>query len=168
MYFRIIFAVFLCLISLPLALGQSGGSYEITQSLIANGGGTSADAGYSLTGSVAQPVAGATSTGGSYSVTGGFWQFALAPTAAMVSVSGQVLTAHGSGISKAQVIITDAAGTSRQVLTNPFGNFYFADVEVGQTYVVSVSSKQYEFVEGTRVISVVDEITGLNFVALPD
>lgn len=89
--------------------------------------------------------------------------FFLAPTAANVSVAGRVRTQNGSGIGNAFVIMTDLQGTRRSARTNMFGNYNFNDVEVGTTYVLQVSSKQYQFPQ--QVISVNDNITGLDFTA---
>src|SRR5258707_10488907 len=47
-------------------------AYDIPQSVIANGGGTSANGAYSITGTIGQSIVGM-SSGGSYSVGGGFW-----------------------------------------------------------------------------------------------
>ena len=55
------------------ALAQTGGGYDLTWSTIDGGGGCSAGSGYQLTGTLGQPDAGATLSGGVYSVSGGFW-----------------------------------------------------------------------------------------------
>jgi hypothetical protein len=52
------------------ALGQS---YSIDWSTIDGGGGTSSNGQYSLSGTIGQPDAGATMSGGSFSLDGGFW-----------------------------------------------------------------------------------------------
>lgn len=87
----------------------------------------------------------------------------LAPTAANVSVSGRVLTANGNGIRNAIVVLTDAHGTSQSARTSSFGYYAFSDVQAGETYIVSVNSKQFQF--SPRTINVSDELTGLDFVA---
>lgn len=87
----------------------------------------------------------------------------LAPTAANASISGKVQTALGRGIPRATVSITDASGQIRYARTNQFGYFHFEDVGVGETYVFNAYSKQYTF--ATQVLSVDDNITGLNFTA---
>ena len=75
----------------------------------------------------------------------GIWQIqALVPSAANVSVSGRV-TANGTGISRANVTLTDAQGTSRRAITNAFGYYRFDEVGVGQTYVIEAASKKYTF-----------------------
>jgi hypothetical protein len=92
----------------------------------------------------------------------------LAPTAANVSVGGRVLSAQVHGIRNASVTLTDANGATRTVITSSFGYYRFDDVEVGQTYVVSVRSKRFQFSNPTQVIALLDELTDLTFVALPE
>ena len=48
-------------------------SYSIDWYKIAGGGGTSTNSQYSLSGTIGQPDASVAMTGGSYSLTGGFW-----------------------------------------------------------------------------------------------
>ncbi|CAN5262307.1 hypothetical protein BH10ACI1_BH10ACI1_23780 [soil metagenome] len=91
----------------------------------------------------------------------------LAPLAANVSVGGQVIDANGSGISKARVSITNPNGETLTVLTNSFGYYRFDDVVVGETYIISVNSKRFQFANQTQVIFVGEEITDIVFVALP-
>lgn len=60
----------------PVVLyGQStGGDFELTSSVIANGGGESAGETFELRGTMGQPEAfGQPSIGGSFSLKGGFW-----------------------------------------------------------------------------------------------
>lgn len=90
------------------------------------------------------------------------------PSAAAVSVSGRAITANGVGIGNA-VITLNGGGLSSpmRALTNPFGYFSFESVLAGETYIVEISSKRYQFEQPTRVISVKDDISGLEFVASP-
>jgi hypothetical protein len=88
-----------------------------------------------------------------------------APTAATVPVSGRVLNTGGQGIRNAAVIITDSRGISRQAITSSFGYYRFDDVRAGETYVMSVLSKRYQFTP--RTISVADELTDVDFIAEP-
>ena len=78
------------------------------------------------------------------------------------------MTFDNQGIFQTRVTLMDQSGTTRAVLTNPFGYYRFDDVTVGQSYVVSVSSKRFQFEEPTRVIHLLDELTDLTFVALPE
>jgi hypothetical protein len=91
--------------------------------------------------------------------------FRPAPTAASVSVGGRVITPEGCGVARARVIMTDTNGNSRTALTNSFGYYRFEEVNVGQTYIISVRSKQYLF--NPQVLTVLEEMTDLNFTAFP-
>ncbi|MBL8124852.1 MAG: VCBS repeat-containing protein, partial [Blastocatellia bacterium] len=55
------------------AFGQSGGSFTITKSVIAGGGGSGSGGSFTLNGTIGQAAAGTTSTGGSFSLESGFW-----------------------------------------------------------------------------------------------
>ncbi|HMS44110.1 MAG TPA: carboxypeptidase regulatory-like domain-containing protein, partial [Pyrinomonadaceae bacterium] len=88
----------------------------------------------------------------------------LAPLAANVSISGRV-TANGVSVRNAVVRLTTATGTTRTVRTSAFGYYRFDDVEVGETYVVSVNHKRYLF--ASQVVSVTEDLTELNFTAEP-
>ena len=89
------------------------------------------------------------------------------PSAAAVPVSGRVTTADGSGIARAAVSITDANGVTRTVKTGSFGYFRLDEVESGGTYILSVVHKRYQFETPSRVITLSDEITVADFIALP-
>ena len=85
------------------------------------------------------------------------------PTAAGVEVGGRVLSsAEGRGLRNAMVLITDQTGKARTALTNTFGYYTFADVEAGQTYVVTVRSRRFTF--APRVLEITDNISDLDFV----
>jgi hypothetical protein len=86
----------------------------------------------------------------------------LAPTAAPVSISGKVLTDTGRGLTNAIVTMTDANGVTRTARSSAFGYFRFDDVEAGQTYIVSVSSKRYIFTP--QAATVMENLTELNFI----
>jgi len=90
----------------------------------------------------------------------------MGPTAANVGVSGRVLTSEGRGVSKARVTLTDSGGNIVYAMTSSFGYYRFVNVAAGQTYVIAVTSKQYQFTP--RVIQVSDELTGIDFIADPE
>ncbi|HUR99249.1 MAG TPA: carboxypeptidase-like regulatory domain-containing protein, partial [Pyrinomonadaceae bacterium] len=118
-----------------------------------------------------QPTMGMATTARFSNVVGHFSTWAVAivasPSAANVSVGGRVLTAEGAGIGKAKVSITDAEGNTKIALTNPFGYYRFDDVEVGPAYLVSVEAKRHQFENPIRTVHVVDELSDINFIALP-
>ncbi|HZH33793.1 MAG TPA: LamG-like jellyroll fold domain-containing protein [Pyrinomonadaceae bacterium] len=89
----------------------------------------------------------------------------LAPTSASVTVGGRVITASGRGINRAALTLTDANGAIRFAQTNSFGYYRFADVPTGETYVIGIRHKYYEFKEPSRLISVNEENESVNFTA---
>lgn len=104
---------------------------------------------------------GSTPRDGSAIVDIGAFEFAaIAPTAASVWVEGRV-TNGKRGINLARVYLTNQFGEVRIALTNPSGYYRFEDVQVGETYVFKVFSKQYRF--SPQVITVNQEMTELNF-----
>ena len=144
----------------------TGGIYALEQSVIANGGGPSSGGFYVVEGTSGQSAAGAKGTGGTYALHGGFWNPLPGPTAANVSVSGRVLREDGLGIRNVSVVMSGGSLTSpRTALTTSLGYFTFDDIEVGQTYVISVVSKRYGFAQPSRLIMVTDSITDLIFAA---
>ena len=89
----------------------------------------------------------------------------FAPTAAQASVSGRVFDSSGRAVNRAGVSITDTNGLVRTAISNPFGYYRFDSVRVGEIYVFSISAKEHQF--QTQVFTVNDDITDLNFTALP-
>lgn len=148
---------------------QSGGDFTITQSVIASGGFQNAVGGtFSVDGTIGQPVGGRSIRGSTFAITSGFWNFtALGPTAAQVSVSGQVRTVGGLGIPNAVLTITSQTGSTQTVSSSSFGYYSFNGVAAGATYIVSISTKRYSFNQPTIFVSVTDETTDLDFVAEP-
>ncbi|MGD9563546.1 MAG: LamG-like jellyroll fold domain-containing protein [Pyrinomonadaceae bacterium] len=89
------------------------------------------------------------------------------PLAAGVTVGGRVVTANGRGVSKVRIQVTDAAGNMRTALTNPFGYYRFDDVPAGGTYIIQLNSKRHLFGNNPAVLFVGDELTNVDFTALP-
>jgi len=83
------------------------------------------------------------------------------PTAASVSIGGRVIVGKGRGLLNATIYLTDASGTTRATRTSTFGYYRFDDVEAGQTVIVTVVSKRYQF--APQVVNVTEEITNLDF-----
>jgi hypothetical protein len=155
--------------ALPAQIAQNG-NYVLERSLVSAGGGTSgqtiAGRTLSLTGAGGEPAAGTTSSGAAYTVKGGFLTAdALAPTAATVSISGKVLAPDGGGLLKARVTLTDPLGNVRTAISGSFGYYRFAEVEVGQIYVLTVESKRFQY--APLVLVVTEDLGELNFVAQP-
>ncbi len=158
-------AILPILLSALYASAQSG-EFTVTPSVVAGGGGTSAGSGFTVDGTLGQPVGGDVSAVGSFEVRSGFWG-GLAPsvpTAAAVSVSGRVLTPDGRGLRNAVVKLTGSQGVTRTVTTSSFGLYSLENLQSGQTYVISVVSKLYRF--APRTLPVNDNLTGMDFVGV--
>jgi hypothetical protein len=160
----LLLSLFLCAGAITLP-AQSGGSFEIRQSVIA-GGGESSGGTFSVAGTSGQAAAN-TSSGSQYGLRSGFWQSDLAPSAALVTLSGRVTTADGRGIRNVRVSMTDQGGNTRYTLTSSFGYYLFEDIEAGQTLVISVSAKRYRFLTPTRIITVNEGLADVDFTAEP-
>ncbi|MET0752067.1 MAG: LamG-like jellyroll fold domain-containing protein [Pyrinomonadaceae bacterium] len=91
----------------------------------------------------------------------------LNPTAASVSVGGRVTLGKGKGIANAHLTLTGSGGDTRLAITNQLGYYRFDDVAVGETYILTISSKRYQFEQPTQVLTVTDEISDVNFMAFP-
>ncbi|MFZ0826560.1 MAG: hypothetical protein WAO02_03975 [Verrucomicrobiia bacterium] len=122
-------------------------SYSIDWYKIAGGGGSSAGATYQVTGTIGQPDAGGAMTGGSYSLTGGFWSLiSVAQTAGLPNL---VITHSGNSVTvswpntgsytlekntnlavtadwtPSGYTITTANGTNSITVSPPTGNLFF-------------------------------------------
>ena len=146
----------------------SGGQFTLVQTVTATGGGSMAGGAFAVDGTSGQSIAGQRAAAGLSSIHAGFWNGPpLSTTAAGVTVSGRVQTEYGSGIRNVRVTLVPATGPRREVVTGSFGYFQFEDVAVGETYILSVAAKRYQFAAPVRVITVTDEISGLDFTADP-
>lgn len=135
-----------------------GGANGLSQ---AGGGGGGSFVASSYSG---MPVTNPTATAGTNSGNGSISINLLPPTAASVSISGRVLTSTNRGLMNAVVYLTDEQGNTHTARTNPFGYYRFEDISVGQTVIVTVVSKRYQF--APQVVNVVEDIGDLNFVTL--
>lgn len=150
-----------------VSFGQvaSGGPYTIEQSVIAGGGGASTAGPYTMEGTVGQPAAGTGMTASGYFMRGGFWTPApFGPTAATVTVSGRVTYGQSIGIKNINVILAGGKLTAPKIaITNQLGQYLFEDVEAGQSYVLSISSKRFTFAEPVKFFNVFEALTDVNF-----
>jgi CSLREA domain-containing protein len=85
----------------------------------------------------------------------------LIPTSAGVTVAGKVFDGEGKPASNAKVYLTDSQGVTRIATTNNFGNFAFDTVSVGETYIINVTAKKWQY--NPQVINVAEEISDLTF-----
>lgn len=151
------------------ASGQSGGTFSITQATVAAGGGPTAGGPSTIVSTVGQTAAGAAIAGPGIVITSGFWKYSpLAPTAAMVSISGRVRTANGQGIPNASLTLFRTDGSARTVRASPLGYYQIDLVMAGETVILGVWRKGVTFSQPMIAISVNDEIADLDFIGEMD
>ena len=150
------------LVSAVNLAAQTGGTFSITQSVIASGGGQASGGTFNVTGTTGQALAGTLSNGAPFNVRGGFWQNSASSN---VSISGRLLTIGGRGVRNAMVNLIDPISGTQQVLTGPLGAYHFNNVVPGRTYTISIMSRRFLFTP--QIISVPDALTGIDFIASP-
>jgi hypothetical protein len=136
-----LFAVFL--FSSLAVFAQTGGTYKIEQSVIAGGGGTSSSSSgniFSVTGTTGQSAAGVLSSGGTFSLEGGFWT-AAANGGVGITISGQILF----NSAPLQNVVVSLTGSSTQSTTDSSGNFLFTNLASGGSYTVVPAFSNYAF-----------------------
>ena len=140
--------------------------YTLEQTVIASGGGAGIDGSqFSVTGAFGQPAAGTTSTLSPYKIAGGFFTAApLAPTVAGVSLSGRILTPAAKGLNNAVVVLTSSDGQTISTRSTAFGYYRFEDIPAGQTVILHVNSKRFQF--APRVITLQEDLVDFDIEAL--
>ncbi len=92
--------------------------------------------------------------------------YAMIPAQATASLGGRVLSANGRSIPYALVTISGGnLSAPVTVRTNGFGYYNFRDLQTGQEYTVTVSSKQYTFAQPTQMITLSGNVSDFDFVA---
>lgn len=91
---------------------------------------------------------------------------ANAPTAATATISGRALAATGKGISDVLIRLSDAGGT-RTTRTDRYGFYRFAEVQVGETYVLEAKGRRLRFAQQAQVVFLTADLEELNFLAVP-
>lgn len=170
-----------------VAAGWTDNGAGASFALVRYNAGGSLDTSFNGTGKVITPVLVSFSMASAVSVQGdgrivaaGFayggadFDFALArygtdcTTAAPASISGRVTTADGYGIRNAVVSVTGGNLVQRVTArTSSFGYYSLEGLEAGHTYVVMVNAKRYTFAAPTRVVTVNDSVTDIDFIAEP-
>ena len=158
-----IFSAIILAAFVNFASAQSGGVFEITQSVVANGGGNSSGGNFSLEGTIGQTV---TENSGqlTFVVQSGFWQSFTTVTAANVSVSGKVKTSDGRGLNNAVVLLTDTNGNSLSTKTGSFGFYRFDGIEAGQTVILTVISKHFLFQQ--QIVTLNESLSDIDFLPI--
>ncbi len=85
----------------------------------------------------------------------------MPPTAAAASIGGRVLSSNGRGLGRAVVTLTTASGETFTTITNGFGYYRFEDVFPGQTVILNVTSKRFEF--APKVLNIGEDLYELDF-----
>jgi len=71
----------------------------------------------------------------------------------------------GKGIRNARLTLTNTAtGEIFAAQSGVFGRYRFEDVPTGQSYILVVGAKRFSFVENTKFITLLDELTDVDFV----
>lgn len=152
------------------AVAQTGSGFTVTQFAIDGGGGlNSSGEAFQVSGTIGQKAPGQAFDGGLFDLRGGFWNPQFVPTAAAVSVSGRVVSADGRGIVNAVVTITSLAGNETlSMRTGSFGHYRIGNLRAGETYLLSVRFERFAFAADSRLITPSEDLSGEDFVALPE
>ena len=160
----------LTILLLLLSLGvqaQSGGNFVVTQTVIGSGGDAGSGGPFALSSTIAQPLSGSASAP-PFSLQAGFWTTpTLAPTAASVTITGRVETATGAGVRNAVLTVITSRGQMLVTRTNAFGYYMIENLTAGDNCVISVSARNATFSQATRVFTLVDQLTSMDFIADP-
>lgn len=151
------------------AAAQTGGTFDLSHNVIAGGGGRSVGGQFTVEGTAGQNLAGTLSGSDTFRLRGGFWAFeALVPTAASASISGRILTANNAGVGDVKLVLRNPSTGEIffNTISSPFGHYRFDEIEVGQTYILTVSSKRFTFEQNSRTFTLLDELTDFDFIAV--
>jgi len=90
----------------------------------------------------------------------------IGPTAAPASVSGRVRDENGKGVAFVLVTAVNlSTGESLQAQTDIRGRYRFEDLPTAEDYLVTATSRRYTFTPNNRVISLLEDLVGLDFAA---
>ena len=162
------FAVLAHLILGGLGVAQSGSNVEVSQKVIATGGGSSSGSSFTVEGTVGQPGAGTLTRNPPYSQVGGFWAASGAnqPTAAPGEISGRIVTNVGESVPGVVVILS--GGFSLRAITDRNGRYSFTDLPSGDFYTLVPAWPNFTFSPPSRSFSLLGNVTEATFTAVPD
>jgi hypothetical protein len=149
------------------AAAQTGGSFNLEQNVIGNGGWKSTGGVFTVLGTMGQSNAGSTAAGGIFHLIDGLWatenQTASSPFA---TLSGRVTRANGLGIVRVLVTVTSLnTELSFRTWTEPFGNYSFPEIPTGANYVITVSHSHFEFSPNSIALFVSQDRANISFVS---
>jgi len=91
----------------------------------------------------------------------------IAPTSAPAAVSGRIGDESNKPVARALVtVINLSTGEYLQTQTDMFGRYKFANLPTGEDYLVRVYSRKYSFTPNNKHISLLEDLSDLNFVAV--
>ena len=156
-----------CSILFNVFAQSSGGSYQLTNSVIAGGGGTSQGTsnGLAQDSTIGEHAAGTLLRNPPFSLTSGYGaaNLGLTPTAAPGSISGRITTSDGSPLDG--VVVQLSGATSRSAITDASGNYHFDDVETNGFYTVTPARANFTFTPANRSFSLLGLHTEASFAA---
>jgi hypothetical protein len=155
-------------VALTAPAQSSGGSFQMTQSVVANGGDQSSGGNMVVSGTAGQAGAGTRLEQMPFSQTGGFWPGTLtsSPTAAPASISGQAIRANGAPLGGVVIILSGSR--SAATITDGGGNYHFDDVDTDGFYTVTPSLVNYHFAPASRSFSLIGNQTDAVFTGTAD
>jgi hypothetical protein len=90
----------------------------------------------------------------------------IVPPGYGVSVGGHLTTVNGHGLPRVSLsLYNPLTGASQSAVTDRNGNYVFADVPAGETFIVAVQSRRYPFRRTAHIVSAAENVTGLDFMA---
>ena len=147
-------------------LAQSGGSFQITNSAVAGGGGESKDATnrFGHEGTIGEHAAGTVLRNPPYSLIAGLMasHVGLIPIPAAL-IRGRILTSGGAPLPG--VAINLSGSRTALAITDANGVYSFADIEFGGAYTVTPSRVNYSFSPQELAFSLIADKTDADFTA---
>ncbi|HMJ09610.1 MAG TPA: Calx-beta domain-containing protein [Pyrinomonadaceae bacterium] len=125
-------------------------------------GGTDANGVWNLY--VVDDTAGPAAAVSAGSAAGGWGIDFVAPTAASAALGGRVISSDGRGIANAVVELAGGLHTSKRVTTGAFGYYRFEGLRAGETYVLTVTCKRFQFPIPTRTVNLFDDLVDVDFI----
>lgn len=144
---------------------MTGGSFQLMQTVIANGGEKSSGGTFSVEGTIAQQtVVEQNHINNPFSINSGFWSAQSAPAATGVVVSGRVINNRRRGEANVLVELSGGpSGTPQTTLTNTRGFFQFNNVEVGYSYIITVQRVNSAFAPSSETFHLQNNLDNLLF-----
>jgi len=163
-----IFSVLWVSIVVASLMAQSGGSYNLEQNVIGNGGWRSDGGGFTVLGTMGQGNAGSIAAGGGFHLIDGLWAIENSTAnSPFVTISGTITRASGNGIPRVLVTITNQrTNLSYQALSQAHGYYEITAIPTNENYVISVSHSHFQFESNSILLFVSQDRSNVNFVSV--